>query len=351
MVGISIACLIFRSPAFADWIWNSVAEHTPKLARGDAEFFFVANDATEAVVQHLQVRGYPFYRHDNAPVSDAELFRRGYGAPAHMHAVYCGYNETIRRAKGEMVVLLNSDNFVAIDWLENLLKYSHPNRVVCSKLVERWHPVFSLFPGAFHGEFGASLDSFDKSAFLAFAERAKVTGIEPGGAYMPCLFHRDMALKAGLYPEGNLAGQNFQDIVEFGDETFFRKLREIGVDHVTALDSIVYHLKEGERAAAGKAVCSADPAALSLHPAGPATELPAKDPLFVVTSAEKHYLTSQAPTAPKVRFRSALREKTISALRRTLPAPVLNALVRTRRLLLAALSFGAAGRTSRSHGA
>ena len=66
---------------------------------------------------------------------------------------------------------------------------------------------------------------------------------------MPCLLYRDVAVLAGLYPEGNIAGATFDitDIKRFGDEFFYDKLLSFGVEHITAKDSIVYHLKEGEK--------------------------------------------------------------------------------------------------------
>jgi hypothetical protein len=120
--------------------------------------------------------------------------------------------------------------------------------VISSTLVERLHPRFGVFPGALHGEFGSSATTFDEEAFLAFVTRTKRTGLELGGAYMPSLFHRDVAIEAGLYPCGNVAGGSFEEVARYGDEAFFDRLDSLGVKHFTALDSISYHLKEGERA-------------------------------------------------------------------------------------------------------
>jgi hypothetical protein len=295
MVDISIVSLIYRSPEFADWVHASISRHTPKLATGEAEFFFVANDATPELLQHLRARKYRHYELNNPSLSEAELFHLGYGAPAHMHAVYRGYNEAIRRASGHIVVLINSDNYMSRDWLENLLKYSNPKRVVCSKLVERWHPRFSLFPAAYHAEFGGTPHFFDENLFLAYAERVKQTGLEPGGAYMPCMFYREAAVKAKLYPEGNIAGRSFQRVVAYGDVAFFERLRNIGVEHVTALDSIVYHLKEGEMDAPGAGAGAARSTELQTMP-GPAIELPPADPLFVVAVSGVRCLSRDMPT-------------------------------------------------------
>ncbi|PKQ38019.1 MAG: hypothetical protein CVT59_05400 [Actinobacteria bacterium HGW-Actinobacteria-1] len=247
MIKVSIISLIYRSTRLADWVYDSVHRFTPMIERGEAEFFFVANDPTVGLVKHLEQRGYPHVVNINKHYSDDELFAAGYGTPEYMSRVYLGYNEGIRAAHGDYVVLINSDNYFSPDWLENLLKYSDRGRVVTSTLVEREHPVFSVFPGAIHGEFGDTPDSFDEAAFLSFAMKIRKTGLQPDGAYMPALLHRDVAIEAGLYPCGNIAGRSFDEVVRYGDEAFYDTLRSLGVEHVTALDSISYHLKEGER--------------------------------------------------------------------------------------------------------
>ncbi|GFE59661.1 glycosyltransferase family 2 protein [Geobacter sp. AOG2] len=246
MVRISIAALIYKSTRFAEWLYDSIQEFTPQLQTGEAEFFFVANDPTDKLVTFLQQKGYPHYVNYNPPKTEEELFRLGYGAPEYIHRVYRGWNQAVLHAKGELVVLLNSDNYVSPDWLENLLKYMGRDKVVCSQLVERKHPKYDVFPGAYHAEFGSHPDNFDKPGFLNFVLRHKITGLRQAGAYMPCMFFKDQALQVGLYPEGNLAGSSFNDVTGYGDDVFFKRLAQIGVQHVTALDSIVYHLKEGE---------------------------------------------------------------------------------------------------------
>ncbi|MBN2183275.1 MAG: glycosyltransferase [Sedimentisphaerales bacterium] len=246
MVKISITALIYKSTKFADWIYESVYEFTPFLRRNEAEFYFVANDPTEELLLHLRQKGYKHYINRNESLTEEQLFKMGYGKPEYIHRVYRGWNQAILHANGQIVVLVNSDNYFSPDWLENLLKYLTPEMVVCSKLVERKHPKHPIFPGAYHGEFGNHPDNFNKQAFLDFCDEKRITGIEAGGAFMPCIFYKDSAVKVGLYPEGNIAGQSFDDVINYGDQVFFERLRSIGIKHFTALDSLVYHLKEGE---------------------------------------------------------------------------------------------------------
>jgi len=247
MVRISIASLIYKSIKMADWIHESIHEFTPMIRSGEAEFFFVANDPTEKLLLHLKNKNYNFIEQNNEILSEEELFKLGYAWPEYIHRVYKGYNSAILHSKGEIIVLVNSDHYFSPDWLENLLKYYDTQKIVCSQLVEPINPKFGIFPYAIHGEFGNSTENFSKDGFLDFAMRIKKTGIYLGGAYMPCMFSRDLGIYTGLYPEGNIAGESFDKIHKTGDEAFFERLSAKDILHITALDSLVYHLKEGEK--------------------------------------------------------------------------------------------------------
>lgn len=241
---ISIVSLIYKSTSFADAVYNSVNKYTPMLNTGDAEFFFVANDASSQVLEHLQKKNYKYFVNTNQRKTEEELFAVGIGWPEYIHRVYRGWNEAIRRS-ADIVVLINSDNLFSPMWLENLFKNLSETTVVCSQLVERLYPK-GIFPGAYRGEFGSHPSNFNEAGFLKFCKQVSKPGIREGGAFMPCMFYKKHAEQVGLYPEGNIAGDTFNNVVEYGDAVFMRKLREIGVRQITALDSIVFHFKEGE---------------------------------------------------------------------------------------------------------
>lgn len=244
---ISIICLIYKSTKLMDAVYNSAIKYTPKLLTGEAEFLFVANDPTPVVVSHLIEKKYPFIISKNKQYTEEELFKMGYGIPEYINRVYKGYNQGILHAKGEKIVLINSDNFFSDNWLENLLKYYDFKRVVTSQLVERRHEKFGVFPAAIEKYFGDCFENYKDEEFNTFANSVKKEGLKEGGAYMPCLLSRDAAVYCGLYPGGNIAGESKKRIIRYGDECFYDKLATIGIKHYTALDSIVYHLKEGER--------------------------------------------------------------------------------------------------------
>jgi uncharacterized protein YrzB (UPF0473 family) len=222
-------------------------KYTPMIQSGQAEFFFVANDPTDAVVSHLVERNYPFILNINKTFTEEELFSKGYGIPEYMNRVYKGYNQGILHAQGERLVLINSDNYFSPDWLENLIKYSDMKKVISCTLFERRHEKFGVFPGAVERNFGSNTENFKEDEFVDFTYKFKKTGLKPGGAYMPSLLYKDVAIYAGLYPEGNIAIASKEIIKRYGDEEFFERLAKMGVEHFTAKDSISYHLKEGER--------------------------------------------------------------------------------------------------------
>jgi cellulose synthase/poly-beta-1,6-N-acetylglucosamine synthase-like glycosyltransferase len=247
---ISIASLIYKSPKYADAVYKSLYEFTPLLQNSDTEFFFVANDASEKVINHLKNSGYKHYIHNNVKKTDKELFEMGIGWPNYLHGVYCAWNKAIELCQGEIVVLINSDMMFSKNWLENLLKHLNYTNMVCSHLVERIHPRLGVvFPGCIEKDFGCSPESFNKNGFNGFVDvlsNKNKNQIKDGGAYMPCAIYKDIILQAGMYPEGNIAANTFDVVAEYGDQCFVRKLNNIGVSHITALDSIVYHFKEGE---------------------------------------------------------------------------------------------------------
>jgi hypothetical protein len=247
MVEVTIVCLIYKSKKLAKAIYDSLYKYTPKLRNGEAELLFVANDPTIELVKFLDSQGYPYIINANKHLSEKELFEIGCGKPEYMRRVYQGYNQGILHAKGQKVLLINSDNFFSEDWLENLLKYSDYKKVVCSTLVEPGHDKFGVYPCAVHKNFGRTIEEYKEKEFQKFVAKISKTGYTSGGAYMPCLLYKDIAVMAGLYPQGNIAGKKFDDITCYGDEYFYQKLKSFGVEHITAKDSVVYHLKEGEK--------------------------------------------------------------------------------------------------------
>lgn len=229
---ISIGCLIYRSVKYADAVWNSVHEFTPRIGH-DTRFFFVANDATTEVLEHLKSKGYPFYEHINP-----EYSLDGYAPPLYMRGVYMGWNRAVMESD-DTAVLISSDFMFSPGWMDALLSELRPDTIVASKIVERRHPVHGMNPRAYEKDCGSHPDNFRKHEFLEYVSQVRRRDTEPGGMYGPLAFHKSKALEAGMFPEGN-------PVSTYGDQEFIARLSRIGVRHITSLDSVVYHFKEGE---------------------------------------------------------------------------------------------------------
>jgi hypothetical protein len=134
------------------------------------------------------------------------------------------------------------------EWLEGLLKYLNKKTFVTSTLIEPGHRAgLPVFQGMFKGNFGISPKTFNERAFLEEAKRLRWEGARRNpGPYMPLAIYKDVFIKAGKFPEGNLGGTGLSNPGIPGDKIFFDKLEIMGVKHLVSMESIVYHIKEGE---------------------------------------------------------------------------------------------------------
>lgn len=236
---VSIFSLIYKSPKFADFVYDSIKKNTPMLETREAEFYFVLNrklEESNKVWEHLLDKNYKFYQYDE------ELLQRSY--PANIGAIYNAWNYGASKANGDIIVMVNSDMIFTKDWLENLLKNLKKDRVVTSRLVESGK-LRSTLSHTISKDFGRTIDGLDEESFIMFAESVKEDKIEELGTFMPVAIHKDLFEKSGGYPNGNLVAGD--GTVTSGDVVFFYEtLENLGVKHYTVFDSIVYHFQEGE---------------------------------------------------------------------------------------------------------
>ena len=101
-----------------------------------------------------------------------------------------------------------------------------------------------------------SRESYDEAGFEAYAESISSNRVEEGGLNMPLLVRKSDFHAVGGYPEGNIVpgSDPFNPVIASagvsvvsGDAAFIQKLEKIGIQHITAFNSIVYHFQEGER--------------------------------------------------------------------------------------------------------
>jgi hypothetical protein len=238
----SIACLIYKSIEWLDFVYKQLLKYTDLK---DVEFYFVANDASENVIKYLKNNHIPHYIHQNYKINKDEWY---------INNVYKAYNYAVQVAKGDFVVLINSDMCFSPGWLDALIAAYDGNNVISSRLVEP-----GKLPSGLHGiekNFGKDISDYKEKKFLTFANSISKKKIVEGGLYMPFLFRKDHFIKVNGYPEGNLkknadifsndiASRNEEQLP--GDKVLIQKLKTIGVKHVTALNSIVYHFQNGEQ--------------------------------------------------------------------------------------------------------
>lgn len=248
----SIASLVYASTRYAEHLWCMMQETTPELESGEAEFFVVANDASDEVLGYLAERAIPHVVQNNERLTESELMALGVGAPEYIRRVYQGWNRAVIEARADCLVLLNSDHMLSPGWLAALRKRWRPDLALSPLTIEPTgrYGIFSedagCGTGAVHGEHGRTLAEFDRDAFEAHAFTIGQDILTRGGAHQPVMVSKQEIVRAGMYPEGNLHAGEFDKIDEFGDQHLFRKLDEQGVKHRTWHGVVCYHFQEGE---------------------------------------------------------------------------------------------------------
>ena len=241
MVKVSIACLIYKSTRWLDFVYEQVKKHTNLE---ENEFYFVANDACEEVLAHLKQHDIPHYIHNNTEEQRKEWY---------INNVYRAWNTAGRMAKGEYIVFINSDMAFSPRWLETLQESITDDICVCSRLVERGIMRSGLY--GVECNFGNVPHDYNEAGFLQFCEDIKEPGIYPSGLFMPLLIKKEYMEKINYYPEGNIVpGSDIFNPVYAkigepcisGDNVLMSKLKTIGIEHFTNFSSIVYHFQEGE---------------------------------------------------------------------------------------------------------
>jgi len=104
--------------------------------------------------------------------------------------VYAAYNEGVRRAKYDVVLLLNDDMFVSPGWDELYIKHTTPNSVVTGLLIESGRIPVNFRNVEF--DCGKTPEEFDYNKFLSYIidnpiEEVKLNSM---GWYMPVAFHK-----------------------------------------------------------------------------------------------------------------------------------------------------------------
>lgn len=242
MVHISIACLIYKSTTWLQFVYDQVRKYTDL---NDKEFYFIANDANEKVITYLKEHNIPHYIHNNTEEQKKEWY---------INNVYRAYNTACRESKGEFTVLINSDMAFSPNWLESLLDNYNDSRIVNSRLVERG--VMSSGTYGIECNFGNIPSNYKELDFIEYRKNISEKKLMPGGLFMPFIIKTKFLKEINYYPEGNIKENSDiynpiyavqGDALIPGDQVFIKKLNNIGIYHYTDFNSIVYHFQEGEK--------------------------------------------------------------------------------------------------------
>jgi hypothetical protein len=233
----SIICMIYASPNWAEFVFKQVHKYTDMR---NSEFFFVANNANTDVINYLEKNLIPHVRFENSTPDDEW----------YINNVYRGWNYGAKYAKGKNLIFINSDMAFSPDWLVNLVK-NHSNNAVSSRLVESGRLASGLY--GVEKNFGYDVSSYNEKLFTLYAKKISKPTIRPSGLFMPLLISKSDFLSVGGYPEGNIvktdSGYRIANVGEScisGDKFFIDRLSMLGINHITAFDSLVYHFQEGE---------------------------------------------------------------------------------------------------------
>lgn len=222
----------------------SIHKHTPELSSGEAEFYFIANDPEPHLLAHLQRRGYRHYVQRNTHFTEDELRAKGFGWPEYSNRVYRACNRVWSEAIGENVVLVSSDMAFSPGWLTSMLRIQDGRTIVTSQLVE---PMGADIPhGSIEKDFGTNPNEYRESEFLEFANSIRKQDQRPGGQYVPVCIPSKLWAEMGGYPEGNLDIKWNECPGYPADVALHDRYAKLGIPHVTAMDSIVYHFFRGE---------------------------------------------------------------------------------------------------------
>lgn len=237
----SIICLIYKSVEWLKFIYEQVFKYTNM---SDKEFFFVANDANEDVLNYLHDHYIPHYILENTSEQKAQWY---------VNNVYRAYNFGASKAQGDFLVFINSDMAFTPNWLENLWKAYDGGNCVTSRLVESG----KLRSGQYGLEknLGTDYSSYQEEEFQRFARELAEPKLLDGGLFMPLLIRKEHFERIGGYPEGQIVQGSdiFNPVIAqrgeaciSGDTVLMMKLKTSGIKHQTAFDSIAYHFQWGE---------------------------------------------------------------------------------------------------------
>jgi hypothetical protein len=248
---ISLVCLIYKGLDWLEFQYSELLKLQSEFSPGLVEILFVANDASDEVLDYLKSNDIPFI------IAPGKIDENEW----YINSVYRAYNFGTKNARGSYVLLTNSDMSYSENFLSSLFQNSSPEIYKCSRLIESGRLKPSAH--AVKKNFGKIPSRFKRRRFYKFSRRITANVSTEGGLYMPCLVSKEKFLELGGYPEGNLKNTslerylggtlNLGDLAKLGepcipgDQAFIAKCRSLGIKHLTFDSAIAYHFQEGEK--------------------------------------------------------------------------------------------------------
>jgi predicted SAM-dependent methyltransferase len=153
--------------------------------------------------------------------------------------VYEMYNEGVKYALNEYVLLINDDMYVPPFWDKELpilcnQPFQPDSTIITFMLVEPGYVDVNY--KCIKKDFGQTLETFDKVGFDAFAEESQHILGDGLGWYMPVIFPKNLFIMSGCYPTN-------QKFPYPNDISFFEKLKtRMGISFLK-IHSLVYHFQ------------------------------------------------------------------------------------------------------------
>ena len=246
---VTLISLIYAGVDWLEFQYGELLKLQNEFGEPEVEILFVANDASPHVLEFLTVNCIPFV------VAPGKLNPQEW----YINSVYRAYNFGVSQAKGQYVLLTNSDMAYMPGFLFNLLKHKNSNSYLVGKLIEsgRLKPA----EAAIKRNFGKKIANFKRGHFYKLARRISTDTKTNGGLYMPLLINRENFLKFDGYPEGNILKSSLQNYILTGDYklaiqgedlvsgdfAFVKRLEASGWSFETVNNAIAYHFQEGEK--------------------------------------------------------------------------------------------------------
>lgn len=244
---IELVCLIYKSRKYLKFIYDQLKSDLCKSLDWKVGYRLVANDPTPEIESMLKDLDIPHTIYRDEKPNDFYLNR-----------VYRCWNFGATSSRYDNICFVNSDMAFSRNWLDNLLKYHDGVNIPCSRLVESGRIGVAVDRHGIEKNFGMSTEEFNREEFEKYALSISEDETAYSGLLMPCIFEKKRFIEAGMYPPGNVflidgvkyAGYpNDRPVYKPGDVYFFEDILEkkYKMRQVTVMNSIVYHVQEGER--------------------------------------------------------------------------------------------------------